>query len=102
VEDQKLIMTGESRNGKDDYEHAVPRQRYRQIVACLCSLAAERSDFTSDAVTKKVGGPHYHIQVVLKFLKEKNLVVSERKGQYYFSPRFAADVSQAWPEAGES
>ena len=92
-----LIKTGLSRDRRTEYEHAVPKSEFDEIVARLEELTS-RKTFAIEDVLKRAKCPSYQVYLVVAFLKERGLLVAPRRGLYAFRrpKEFIADTSVNW------
>lgn len=109
VRDGLLVKQGLQRNGRDVYEHGVPRKQLDQILESVGGMAQGRKGtrhepFSMEAVQDKLdergGLPRYMTYVVMSFLRERGLLDRLRKGAYVFtdSARFATAAGQLWQD----
>lgn len=97
-----LTKQGLQRDGRDTYEHAVPRERFDEIAGHLADMAAaariKQRQFTIDQVQQLLDCPRYMTYVVVSLLVSAGLVVRARKGSYRFSDpdTFRLAVKDLW------
>ncbi len=97
----QLVKQGLQRNGRDTYEHAVPRDKCERILADLAPLAARPTRiFAMDDIASSRDLPRYMTYVVVSLLVRQGLVRQLRKGAYKFAA--ATDLTQEmaalWPK----
>ncbi len=92
-----LIKTGLSRDRRTEYEHAVPKSEFDEIVARLDELTS-RKTFVVEDVLKTAKCPSYQVYLVIAFLKERGILVAPRRGLYAFRrpKEFTADTKTNW------
>jgi hypothetical protein len=103
VRDDVLVKQGLQRGGVETYEHAVPRERYEQILERLTDLAddagrARHRPFNIEKLQHELDCPRYMTYVVVSFLLQEGLLIRARKGSYTFASRsdFASNAASLW------
>ncbi len=101
VRDDVLVKQGLQRDGRNVYEHAVPRERFENILERLAKLAHQRTkEFSIDDVQQALDCPVYMTYVVVSLLVREGLVRRARKGAYGFPApdEFPAQAAGLWPK----
>jgi len=103
VRDNQIIKLGRQRDGVREYEHAVPWDRYDQIMRIISDLATGRRNnpqkpLRFEMIQGQLDYPQYQARVIVSLLVRKKLLVVARKGSYRFtSPAtFESDVANLW------
>jgi hypothetical protein len=98
-----LVKKGLQRDGRSVYEHAVPQDKFDQILARLAALAAGRDEhrqkgFTVDDVQRGLDCPKYMTYVVVSLMLREGLLVRPRKGAYLFAApgEFSSEAGGLW------
>jgi len=96
-----MVKQGLQRNGVDQYEHAVPREQFSQILEHLREMAARRSkrEFSVEQVHKALSAlPKYMVYTTMSLLMHQGMLEKARKGAYKFAraESFADESSSLW------
>jgi hypothetical protein len=101
-----VVKQALQRNGRDIYEHAVPRDQFQQILDRLTAMAAGQAagrqrEFTMNDIEKALPPlPRYMVYVTVSLLLRVELLARARKGAYVFAnaEAFAADSARLWEQ----
>jgi hypothetical protein len=90
VREDVLVKQGLKRDGHDVYEHAVPHERYDDIIERLGSMASSvpqgrQRTFSIEQVQQELDCPRYMTYVVVSLLLREKHLISSRKGCYTFA-----------------
>jgi hypothetical protein len=98
-----LVKTGLQRNGRDVYEHSIPKEQFDKFLSHLKSMAASRTKsarkpFKADDLQEAIACPQYMVFIVLLLLLREGLLQRVRRGVYVFaSPEgFATSAAGLW------
>lgn len=93
-----LVKTGLSRDGRNEYEHLVPKKEFDEISSILTEFAKSREQFTVAEVHSRLDCPAYQIYTVLSLLKARKLLVVPRRGLYSFkvAKAFPTEAANLW------
>jgi hypothetical protein len=98
-----LVREGLKRDGRDVYDHSVPRDVFNQILERLKGIAAARAgrgarSFPIADVGKGLRVPGYRVYAVVSYLLSKGLLLHARKGAYLFADPagFAEEATKLW------
>ena len=93
-----LVKTGLSRDGRNEYEHLVPKKEFDEISSILTQLAKTREQFTAAEVHARLDCPAYQIYTVLSLLKARKLLLIPRRGLYSFkvAKAFPTEAANLW------
>jgi hypothetical protein len=100
LRDGDLVKKGRSRDGSATYEHTVPKAVRLGITDVIARWEGKEltSDQLQEEVVELIGCPAYQFYAVLALLRQKGMVVSERKGHYKIPAHFGAEVRKLWRE----
>jgi hypothetical protein len=105
VRDDSLIKRGLQRDRRAVYEHAVPQERYEQILDRLGQLASafahgKQRPFSIEQIQHGLDCPRYMTYVVVSMLLRHGLLLRARKGSYTFAApaAFAATAAALWDQ----
>ncbi len=101
VRDDALIKQGRQRDGVNVYEHAVPLERYNEILDRLAEKASAPNKgrrFSIEQIQHKLDCPRYMTYVVVAMLVHEGILERARKGSYTFKTpaTFRADAEALW------
>jgi hypothetical protein len=103
IRDGALVKRGLQRGGEDVYEHAVPRDRYDQILRQLTKMAsafahAKQRPFGVEQIQRGLDCPRYMTYVVVSLLMRERFLIRARKGSYTFAApaTFTTDAATLW------
>jgi hypothetical protein len=93
-----LVKTGLSRDGRNEYEHLVPKKEFDEISSILTQFAKTREQFTVAEVHARLDCPAYQIYTVLSLLKARKLLLVPRRGLYSFkvAKAFPTEAANLW------
>jgi hypothetical protein len=103
VRDGVLVKQGLQRDGKHVYEHAVPHERFTEIVSAVAAKATrggKQKPFTIDQVQEELDCPRYMTYVVVSLLVRQGLLVRARKGSYTLAApsTLGFDAANLWKQ----
>jgi hypothetical protein len=105
IRDNALIKQGLQRGGENVYEHAVPRERFDEILDQLANLAdaagrLNQRPFSIEKIQQGLTCPRYMTYVVVSFLLQQKLLIRARKGSYTFAApsAFRSEAAKLWDD----